>query len=35
MKNDMSHEKMSDFLLLLLFVFTLVIKLRNFDFECD
>ena len=28
-----SHEKMSDFVLFPLFRFTLVIKLRNFDFE--
>ena len=30
---NMSHEKMSDFALFPLFGFTLVIKLRNFDFE--
>ena len=29
----MSHGKMSDFVSLELFRFTLVIKLRNFDFE--
>ena len=31
----MSHEKMSDFVLFLLLGFTLVIKLRKFDFEGD
>ena len=30
---NMSHKKMSDFVSLSLFDFTLVIKLRNFDFE--
>ena len=30
---NMYHEKMSDFVSLSLFGFTLVIKLRNFDFE--
>ena len=30
---DMSHEKMSDFVLFALFVFVLVIKLRNLYFE--
>ena len=30
---NMPHEKMSDFVLFLWFGFTLVIKLRNFDFE--
>ena len=30
---NMNHEKMSDFILLSLFGFSLVIKLRNFDFE--
>ena len=29
----MSHEKMSDFISFPLFGFTLVIKLKNFDFE--
>ena len=29
----MFHEKVSDFVSFLLFGFTLVIKLRNFDFE--
>ena len=31
---NMPHEKMSDFISFPLFGFTLVIKLRNFDFEC-
>ena len=31
----MSHEKMSDFVSFLLLGFTLVIKLRNFDFEIE
>ena len=31
----MSHEKMSDFASFLLLGFTLVIKLRNFDFEIE
>ena len=30
---NMSHGKMSDFVSFLLFGFTLIIKLRNFDFE--
>ena len=30
---NMSHRKMSDFVSFSLFAFTLVIKLRNFDFE--
>ena len=30
---NMSHGKMSDFVSLLLLGFTLIIKLRNFDFE--
>ena len=30
---NMSHGKMSDFVLFRLFRFTLVIKLRNFNFE--
>ena len=30
---NMSHGKMSDFASLLLFVFTLAIKLKDFDFE--
>ena len=30
---NMSHGKMSDFVLFPLFAFTLIIKLRNFDFE--
>ena len=30
---NMPYEKMSDFVSLPLFWFTLVIKLRNFDFE--
>ena len=30
---NMYHKKMSDFLSFALFGFTLVIKLRNFDFE--
>ena len=30
---NMSHVKMSDFVSLLLFGYTLAIKLRNFDFE--
>ena len=30
---DMSHEKMSDFVLFAMFVFVLVIKLRNLYFE--
>ena len=30
---NMSDEKMSDFVSFLLFGFTVVIKLRNFDFE--
>ena len=30
---DMSHKKMSDFVLFALFVFVLVIKLRNLYFE--
>ena len=30
---NMSHGKMSDFVSFPLFGFTLVIKLRNFDFE--
>ena len=30
---QMSHGKMSDFVSFLLFGFTLVIKLRNFDFK--
>ena len=30
---NMSHGKMSDFASFLLFGFTLIIKLRNFDFE--
>ena len=28
-----SHKKISDFVLFQLFIFTLVTKLRNFDFE--
>ena len=31
----MSHGKMSDFVLFPLFRFTLVIKVRNFDFRCN
>ena len=31
--SDTSYGKMSDFVSFLLFGFTLVIKLRNFDFE--
>ena len=30
---NMSHGKLSDFALLTLFKFTLVIKLRNFEFK--
>ena len=30
---NVPHEKMTDFVSFLLFRFTLVIKLRNFDFE--
>ena len=30
---DMAHRKMSDFVSFPLFAFTLIIKLRNFDFE--
>ena len=30
---NMSHQKMSDFVSFQLFGFTLVIKLRNFNFE--
>ena len=30
---NMSHGKMSDFVSIPLFGFTLVIKLRNFDFD--
>ena len=30
---NMTNERMSDFVLYLSFEFTLVIKLRNFDFE--
>ena len=32
-ESNMSQEKMSDFVSFLLFGFTLVIKLRSFDFE--
>ena len=32
---NMSYEKISDFVLFTLFGYTLVIKLRNFDFEND
>ena len=32
---NMSYEKISDFVLFPLFGYTLVIKLRNFDFEND
>ena len=32
---NMSFEKMSDFVSFSLFGFTVVIKLRNFDFERD
>ena len=31
---NMSHGKMSDFVSFPLFRFTLVIQLRNLDFEC-
>ena len=30
---NMSHEKISDFVPFLLFRFTLVLKLKNFDFK--
>ena len=30
---NMSHEKISDFVSFLLFRFTLVLKLKNFDFK--
>ena len=30
---NVSHEKVSDFVSFRLFEFTLIIKLRNFDFE--
>ena len=32
---NMPYGKMSDFVSFPLFEFTLVIKLRNFDFECN
>ena len=31
----MSHEKMSDFVLFTMFGLTVVIKVRNFDFESN
>ena len=30
---NMSHEKISDFVSFLLFRFTLILKLKNFDFK--